>query len=428
VGHVHLRAVAAAGALGLGLLAASPAAAATGHQAAANALTLQIADQGGQGTGTFTATYADGHQTTSGTSEPPFSDPSGQKNLTGGVLAQEATARPNFSAACAGLAGDGGSVVNIGDSSCLKPGNLLTGSFGSFDPSTLVPSSLDPSQLNQLVNQVPGLSAALGQITGQAQSGSDQLTSALDQALNQAKSAVGDGGLVVNLDMVDGRCTASNGSTTGDADLTNAKVQFIAGTQKFTLLDFKPHPAPNTHVFTNLQKVADAIVDSFKSSLTESLQGNAQLSAALSALQTQVIDKAASQLQANLGPLEQNLLDITLNQQVHPTPHSIKVRALNVDLLPAAKSQLSGHPLANLQIGNAACAPVETAKVLGEEARRPAARTSPHLRTPTAVDSGLESVPAAQDHGIARSTWALLALGGLGLTGAGLVAARRLFG
>ena len=147
MGHTYLRAVAAVGALGLGLLAASPAVAATGHQASANAVTLQIADQEGQGSGTFTATYADGHETTSGTSSPPFSDPSGQQNLTGGVLAQEATARPGFSAACAGLAGDGGSVLNLGNSSCLKPGDLLTGSFGSLDPSAFVPAELSQEEL-----------------------------------------------------------------------------------------------------------------------------------------------------------------------------------------------------------------------------------------------------------------------------------------
>ena len=270
--HTYLRAAAAAGALGLGLLAASPAVAATGHQAAANAVTLNIADQGGQGSGTFTATYADGHETTSGTSSPPFSDPTGQQNLTGGVLAQEATARPGFSAACAGLAGDGGSVLNVGNSSCLKPGDLLTGSFGSLDPSSFVPAQLSQASLDQLVSQVPGLSGALGPIQGQAQTGSDQLKSAVDDALTQAKSAVGDGGLVVNLDMVDGRCTASNGGTTGDADLTNAKVQFITPAKTFTLLNFKPHPKPNTHVVTNLQAVADAIAGSFKSSLTESLE------------------------------------------------------------------------------------------------------------------------------------------------------------
>ena len=156
--------------------------------------------------------------------------------------------------------------------------------------------------------------------------------------------------------------------------------------------------------------------------------GNTQLSDALGTLQKQVIDTASAQLQANLGPLEQNLLDITLNQQVHPTPHSIKVRALNIDLLPAAKSQLSGHPLANLQIGNAACAPVATAAVLGAGANRPAART-PHIpQTPTAVSSGLESAPGTQDQGIALSPWVRLTLAGLCLAGAGVVAARRLFG
>ena len=106
---------------------------------------------------------------------------------------------------------------------------------------------------------------------------------------------------MVNLDMVDGRCTASNGGTTGDADLTNAKVQFMTPAKTFTLLDFKPHPKPNTHVVTNLQAVVDAIVGSFKSSLTESLDGNSQLSDVLGTLQKQVIDAAAEQLQDNLG-------------------------------------------------------------------------------------------------------------------------------
>jgi hypothetical protein len=205
-------------------------------------------------------------------------------------------------------------------------------------------------------------------------------------------------------------------------------VQFITPAKTFTLLNFKPHPKPNTHVFTNLKAVADEIVGSFRSSLTQALDGNAALSDALGDLQTQVIDTAAGQLQANLGPLEKNLLDITLNQQSHPTPHSIQVRALNVDLAPAAKTQLDGNPLANLQIGNAFCAPVATAKVLGTEAERPAQRSAPKLATPSGVSAGLASVPASQDHGLDRSTWVLVTLTGLGLVGAGAAAARRLLG
>ena len=425
VARTIIRATASIGALGLGLLAMSPAVAATDSQAGANAVTISIAGNA-QGTGLATATYENGAETKSGNTTPAFPDPTGQKFITGGVLAQEATAKPGFSAACAGLAGDGGSVVNIGDSSCLKPGNLLTGSFGSFDPSTLVPAQLsqaDLSQLTDALNQVPGLSGALSGLPALPTGGSNPLTSAISTALTAAQGAVGQGGLVANLDLIDGRCTAGDGRPTGDADLTNADISFVTPAKTFTLTQFDPHPAPNTHVVTNLKDVADAIVNAFKTSLTATL-GTGQASGVLQTLQTQVIDPATSQLQTSLAPLQDNLLDITLNQQVHPTADSIKVRALNVDVLPAAKSALNGQPLANLQIGNAACAPVaRTAAVSPPQASTPKASNP---KTPTAVSSGLASVPG-QQHGLDAATWALVALAGLGMAGAGLVGARRIF-
>ncbi len=144
----YLRFASVIGAVTLGAIAAAPALAATDNQAGANAVFISIAGNG-QGTGNVTASYSNGKETTAGNSQPAFPDPTGQKFITGGVLAQEATAKPGFSAACSGLAGDGGSVLNIGDSSCLQPGNLVTGSFGSFDPSTLIPdgSSIPTDQL-----------------------------------------------------------------------------------------------------------------------------------------------------------------------------------------------------------------------------------------------------------------------------------------
>jgi hypothetical protein len=115
-----LRFASVVGAVTLGGIAAAPALAATDNQAGANAVFVSIAGNG-QGTGTVTASYSNGQETTTGDSKPAFPDPTGQKFITGGVLAQEATARPGFSAACSGLAGDGGSVLNIGDSHCLTP-------------------------------------------------------------------------------------------------------------------------------------------------------------------------------------------------------------------------------------------------------------------------------------------------------------------
>jgi hypothetical protein len=404
----YLRFAAVIGAVTLGGIAAAPAVAATDNQSGANAVFVSIAGNG-QGTGNVTATYSNGKETTTGNSKPAFPDPTGQKFITGGVLAQEATAKPGFSAACAGLAGDGGSVLNIGDSRCLEPGDLLTGSFGSFDPSQYVKAG--QGQLTQALEQVPGLGAALGGVLGSSNPQEAQILAAINTALTQAKSAAGNGGLVINLDSVDGRCTAGNGGPTGDADLTNAKVQFITPAKTFTLLDFKPHPAPNTHLFTNLQQVADAIVNSFKSSLTEALDGNSQLSDALGTLQTKVIDAATSQLQANLGPLEKNLLDITLNQQVHPTADSIKVRALNVDVLSAAKAQLNGNPLVNLQIGNAACAPVARVAVSA-----PTAQAAAPKALPTSVSAGLATAPGDDSHsGIALAALAMMLTGGTAL-------------
>jgi hypothetical protein len=406
-------ATAAVVALGLGLLAMSPAAAATDNQAGANAVTIQIADQDGQGTGLATATYDNGQETKTGETKPAFPNPGGQTFITGGVLAQEATAKPGFSAACAGLAGDGGSVLNIGDSSCLTPGDLITGSFGSFDPTTLIKAGT--AQLPSPLDQVPGAAAAV--------------TTAISSAIDQAKAQFGNGGLVANLDMIEGRCTAGDGGPTGTSTLANAKLTFnIPGQDPITVLDLPVNPKPNTHLFTNLSDVMTAVLKAVDTDLTQSLQGNlSPLTQVTDAIQQNIVTQIHSQVEKNLAPLEQNLLDITLNWQQHPTPDSIKVRALNVDVLPAAKAELNGNPLANLQIGNAACAPVATAAVDAPQAATPVV-SPPKAATPTGVSSGLATMPGSNHQGIDTSTWALLALAGLGLAGSAWVGVRRVLG
>jgi len=399
-----LRFAAVVGAVTVSAIAAAPAlAAAPAAQAGANAVTVAIAGNA-QGTGNVTASYSNGKETTTGNSQPAFPDPTGQKFITGGVLAQEATAKPGFSAACAGLAGDGGSVLNIGDSKCLEPGNLVTGSFGSFDPSTLIPdgSSIPTDQFPAEVTD------PLSQITD----GATTLSDAIDGALTQAKEQFGDGGLVANLDAVEGRCTAGDGGPTGTSTLTDASLTFnIPGQDPITVLTLPVHPKPNTHLFTNLSDVMNAILDAVDADLTQSLQGNLSPLKELTAqVRTQIVSQVHSQVESQLKPLEENLLDITLNWQVHPTADSIKVRALNVDVLPAAKAQLNGNPLANLQIGNAACAPVGRAV-----AAAPAAEAAPQ-KLPTAVSAGLAGTPGEESHdGIVKAALAMMLAGGTAL-------------
>jgi hypothetical protein len=97
---------------------------------------------------------------------------------------------------------------------------------------------------------------------------------------------------------------------------------------------------------------------------------------------------------------------------VHPTPDSIKVRALNVDVLPAAKAQLDGNPLVNLQIGNAACAPVARVAV-----DAPTAQAAAPQALPTAVSAGLATAPGGGDShsGIALAALAMMLVGGTSL-------------
>ena len=167
----RLRFASVIGAVTLGAVAVAPAmAAAPISQAGANAITVALAGNE-QGTGNVTATNDGASEKKTGETAPQVPLP-GQSFFSGGVAAQEATAGANSrSAACAGLAGDGGSVINIGESKCLAPGNQITGSLTSFDPSALIDTAI-----GQLPSELTG---PLGSVTG----GLTQVTTALEGAL-----------------------------------------------------------------------------------------------------------------------------------------------------------------------------------------------------------------------------------------------------
>jgi hypothetical protein len=122
-------------------LAVSPATAATTvARASGTALTLSV---GGSpaGSGTYAVTNDGTHQSSTGTNRPGVSALTGQSVVSAGVLAQDATTsirdRAGFSAACAGLAGQGSSTVAVGDGDCLTPGRTLSLAAGTLDLSHL---------------------------------------------------------------------------------------------------------------------------------------------------------------------------------------------------------------------------------------------------------------------------------------------------
>jgi hypothetical protein len=400
--RAHLRFAAVVAAVTLGLVAAAPAiAAAPVSQSGANAITVKLAGNG-QGTGNTTATNDGSTEKKTGDATPPISVLQGQSLFQGGALAQEATAGADgHSAACAGLAGNGGSVVNIGGSSCLDPGDEVHATLSSLDLSHLVVA--DPASALAPLNTA--LTTALGSLA--------PLTSAINQGLTAAQAQVGDLGLVAGFGAIEGRCTASPDSADGTAHLVDAHVTLQAPGQDVNLLDLPVDPPPNTHLTTNLSAVLDSVLDAVDTDLDNSLDGNASaLTALTSQLRTQVVAQIHDQVESNLAPLEQNVLDVVLNKQTR-TSGAIKVNAIDMQILPAAEAQV-GASAGEIQIGNVACGP--NGRVV--QAAEVSAPTTSHL--PKAVSAGLATVPADQRQddshdGIALAALAIMLLGGTAL-------------
>jgi hypothetical protein len=406
----------------LSMTAVAPAiAAAPLAQAGANAVTVSVAGNA-HGSGDVTATNDGSGEQKTGDAAPPISVLQGQQLIKAGVLAQEAAAQVDDGAgrsvACAGITGNGGSVVKIGDSHCLNPGNPLGLSLTNLDLSdTLV---VDPeSALGQLAAANAPLQAVLSQITG-------PLADAV------AATPLGTTGLGGTLGVIEGSCTSGPGTASGEANIVDTELTLDIAGQKVVLAKLPAKPAPNTEVPVNLDAATGVILGAVKTQLETMLAAPggtgplAPLGALPDALQDQVVtaivDATREQL---LTPLAENVLNIVLNRQVRTGDDAIKVRAFDLTVLPAATEQL-GADLVNLQIGNAACGPAGRAAA----AAPPAAEAAAPTALPTAVSAGAASMPGQHAHQGDSSANAIV-LGAFALlvaSAAGFVTLRRLRG
>jgi hypothetical protein len=386
-----------AGATILALMAMAPALGATTvSQASANALTISVAGTG-QGTGTVTATNDGKNESVQGETAPPVQVLGNQQLLNAGTLAQEATATVDgagagASAACAGVAGQGGSVAQIGDSSCLRPGQPIGLTFANLDLSNLVVFDEDTqlAPLNQATD--PVIDQAVGPLTRQ---------------LSQAVAAqAGNGGIFGGtLGAVESRCsTSAGGGANGTTTIVNGRIGATFGGQTVDLLDFPVHPAPNTRLVTDLDKVVNLFLEAVRNDLNNTLDGQAApLGAALDPIQEQIVNAAIGEIAPQLAPLEENVLSATLNAQTRPAADSIRVSAIQLDVLPAARAQL-GAPLAEADLANVTCGP--NGRVT---------RTSQPLpEVPTVIDSGATGGPGhAADYALGAGALLLAGVGGL---------------
>ncbi|WP_372736148.1 hypothetical protein [Nocardioides sp.] len=394
------------------LAQAGPALAAT-VVAQANATGLELTIGGStNNTGTFTATHDGTTGKTSGNNQPLITALGGQSFIQAGTLAQDAVAtvegKKGVSAACAGLAGDGATLVEAGDGECLSGGDNLN----------LTAATLDFSDLTLVQS---GLLAGIDPVIAQLMEALSPVFSGLQGALQQALTAL-DGEVVLDLGAVQSTCEADPDSATGDAGVANSGAYVSIGGQKLTLVDLPAKPDPNTKILTNLDKVAQLVQDDISAELKSFLQGEfGAVAGATDAVFDAIIDNVIAQIAPQLAPLEENILDGTLNKQVKPSSNSIIVTALDLRVLPAAAE--FGVEFLSIEIGRSHCGP--NSRVTGtpnnpDNPNNPNNPSNPgnpgNPQVPTSVPAGAEGSNAMLSLGM------LLLLAG----GSGLAVYRRL--
>ncbi|MFE6511794.1 hypothetical protein ACFVBP_29295 [Nocardioides sp. NPDC057764] len=398
------RGAAVAAAAAMVALSAAPASAATVSQASATALSLELAGTGARDTGTYAVTNNGSTESAKGTNEPLITALGGQKAIHAGTLAQDAVATKDAtSAACSGLAGDGATVVAVGSGDCLSGGDNISLDAASLDFADveLVSSGLFQGVDRQLITELEkvGLSQT-------------KVTDPLSKALKDLLAAMGDPGLHLDLGAVQSSCTADKDKASGDSSLANSRAYITVPTVgDVTLVDLPVDPDVNQKVVTDLTGVTDAILDALRTQFTKALNGAlAPANGGLDQLQTQVLDTALGQIQSQLAPLEENVLDITLNAQ-STSPGAITVTALDVKVLPAAQEFVGGS-LAHLTIGTSSCGPNSP---ISKTVKNPPKADNPPASVPTVVTAGVESYDDGSAGRIALVTLLLLAAAGAGV-------------
>lgn len=377
-------------------LCAAPGSAATAGSAEATALEAVIGGTAA-GAGSYTAANSGDGEQTNGRNQPVVPPLLTQQGaLTAGTLFQDATARDDGStAACAGLAGEGATLVQVGEgTSCFRDAGNASLSLAEVDLGGLT------------ADLPPELRDALGPLA-------DPLQQQLDQVVGQLPG----GGVYVDLTGIESQCKAT--PARGDSTFADVRVRGRFGDQDIDVLSLRNRYAPNTTLPVDLQAFYDRVLADVETALTNGLDGQTGPLAELPAqLRNQAIQDALAQIGSQLQPLADNAITLTLNKQERGD-RSITVTAVDLEVLPAANGPIGGQALA-LDLGRVTC----SARTLAEPAPTPQPKPKPKPRPaphyPTHVPAGQAGEP--DDEG-----W----LGLLGVTGivvlaaGGLQAARR---
>ena len=401
------RALGTVGALAvLTLVTAAPASAQTISSAEATAVRGSVAGQPTD-SGTVRAVDEGSGVRVTGTARPSAAVLGNQRLLNAGVLAQEATAGvvdgAGTSAACAGVAGEGGSVAQVGSSRCLTPGQPVGLSVANLDLTGAVVA--DPASSLAPLN---GLQPVMDQVVGP-----------VTQAVSQGLAPLGETGIAGTVGAIEARCTAAPAGVDGSSHITDGRLTLSVGGTAVDVLNLPVDPAPNTELFVNLDSVATSVLDGLRTQLTQTLDGQAApLAAVIDPLQQQIVDGVLAQVGPQLKPLSDNVLKVVLNKQVR-TADSIEVTALSLEVLPAAAA-LADAPLATVDVGHVACGPngrVVEAAAPAAPVKKPEKPAKKLPRVPAVIASGVAEEPEPWYDGLVGPAAAVLAAAAVGALG-----------
>lgn len=388
--------------------------AAVSGRADASALDVKIAGQGTD-SGRVQATW-DGQESVTGSAEPQLALPVASRFVNLGVLTQQATAGDGTAAACAGVAGNGGGTIQIGDGSCLTPGETVRGSLTDLTLGNLL--DLDAGELEAILagtpaDRVPELPT-------------DPIDDVISRVTEGIAAEAGDLGLGLRFDVIEGRCAVTGNDAGGSASIVNAALVAtgIEGRDPIQLVQLPANPPPNTEVATDLSQVVDVLLAGVDTQLRDGLQGalSPLAEGVLGPVREQLVAGIRDNLEEQLEPLEANLVRVVLNEQSRPTSDSVRVTALRAEVLPVAREQL-GASVVDVKIGDVGCGPADAAPAAApqEPALEKAGPAPARPALPTAVSAGI----AGEDAAASAAPYAVLGLGGLAISVAGVAAIRR---
>jgi len=378
-------------------------------QSEAEAIYLQLGPQvlSDQLSGAYRAERTAQGETTEGNNQPNARLLTGQPSLKAGVLAQDAqtglAGNRGVSEACSGVAGNDATFVGVGeDGTCLDPGDDAE--------IALTPGGLNLVKLAQ-VELVDGTGTSLETIVG-GLPGADQVLRNLNRNLRDLLRDF-DAGLFASLSAITSECTAGPGqAATGDARLAGLDV-FLrlpegAPQREVSLVDnLQSDPEPNTEVFTEISKVVDPLLDQIVRSLPLPNRLSGLTEPLTEQLRQAVREQLLQQIETQLGPVEDNLLDGTLNKQTR-APGEIEVTAIDLKVLPAIEPS-AGFNGAEIRLARSQCGPGAT---LTDTPTTPTDPDSPEVPrvVPAGVGTPLDGVAARGNDATVPAALALLAL------------------